>query len=64
MRLPILDAYEAPSVVRRLLGHRPGYFGDAFCQALEVALRGPSSWSVGERELFAAYVSARNDCVF
>jgi len=64
VRLEILDAYEAPSDVRRLLGHRPDVFGRAFCEALEAALRGPSRWSVGERELFAAYVSARNHCVF
>jgi hypothetical protein len=27
-------------------------------------MRGPSDWSVGEREFFAAFVSARNRCVF
>ena len=27
-------------------------------------LRGPSAWSVGERELFAAFVSALNHCHF
>jgi hypothetical protein len=28
------------------------------------ALRGPSEWSVGERELFAAYTSKLNHCRF
>jgi hypothetical protein len=50
--------------VRKLLAYRPDVFGRGFCEALESALRGPSAWSVGERELFAAYVSARNQCVF
>jgi len=27
-------------------------------------MRGPSMWSVGERELFAAFVSRLNQCVF
>jgi len=27
-------------------------------------MRGPSEWSVAERELFAAFVSSLNQCVF
>jgi len=27
-------------------------------------MRGPSEWTVGERELFAAFVSRLNQCVF
>jgi hypothetical protein len=27
-------------------------------------MRGPSPWSVGERETFAAFVSRLNQCVF
>jgi len=27
-------------------------------------MRGPSDWSVGERELFAAFVSSLNQCPF
>jgi len=27
-------------------------------------MRGPSTWSVGERELFAAFTSRLNQCVF
>jgi len=30
----------------------------------QAALRGPSSLSAAEREMIAAYVSARNDCFF
>jgi hypothetical protein len=27
-------------------------------------MRGPSQWSVGERELFAAFTSRLNQCLF
>lgn len=30
----------------------------------QAAMRGPSSLTEAERELIAAFVSARNDCVF
>jgi hypothetical protein len=46
------------------LDHRPKFFGDPFSQWTEQALRGPSEWTQGERELMAALVSARNQCVF
>jgi hypothetical protein len=55
---------EPPPDVVLTLHHRPGLFGDAFSRWVESALRGPSDWSQGERELMAALVSARNQCVF
>jgi len=50
--------------VRNVLSHRPERFGGPFGDALQEVMRGPSDWSVGERELFAAFVSARNRCLF
>jgi hypothetical protein len=50
--------------VRNVLAHRPEIFGWPFSEALQEVMRGPSDWTVGERELFAAFVSARNRCVF
>jgi hypothetical protein len=50
--------------VRRVLSHRPEIFGAPFSAALQRVMRGPSAWSAGERELFAAFVSARNQCPF
>jgi hypothetical protein len=44
--------------------YRPELFGRPFCEALSVAMRGPSSWSAAERELFAAFVSYLNQCPF
>jgi hypothetical protein len=50
--------------VRKLLLYRPALFGGAFSEALHAALRAPSPWTAGERELFAAYVSAQNRCPY
>jgi len=38
--------------------------GKPLCDLAEVLLRGPSPLSSAERELIAAYVSHRNDCLF
>jgi uncharacterized peroxidase-related enzyme len=44
---------------------RPDFFGKPFLRLGHLLLRGgPSSWSIGERELFAAAVSRANSCAF
>jgi hypothetical protein len=48
----------------KTLFYRPRYFGDHFNVLVEEVMRGPSEWTVGERELFAAFVSERNRCEF
>ena len=58
-----LMAGHAPGVVRTLL-YRKDFFGDRFSALTQQVMRGPSQWSVGEREIFAAFVSRRNQCVF
>ena len=50
--------------VARVLAYRPEMFGVPFSMCLEDVMRGPSDWSVGERELFAAFVSRTNQCPF
>jgi hypothetical protein len=53
-----------PVDVVKLFAYRPEYFGRHFCLLGHAALRGPSGWSVGERELFGAFTSRLNRCVF
>jgi hypothetical protein len=50
--------------VVRVFMYRPEFFGNAFCDLAHVILRGPSDWSVGERELFGAFTSSLNRCAF
>ena len=54
---------EPLGVVKTLL-YRPGLFGRPFSEALDQAMRGPSEWSAGERELLAAFTSLLNECHF
>jgi hypothetical protein len=53
-----------PPDVLKTLHYRPEIFGRPFSDATELALRGPSDWSAGERELFAGFVSALNQCPY
>lgn len=61
--LRLMSGRPAPDVVRTLL-YRRRYWGDRFNELLQPVMRGPSPWSVGERELFAAFVANLNRCRF
>ena len=50
--------------VVKTLHYRPELFGRPFSAAVDEAMRGPSDWSPGQRELFAAFVSVQNQCPF
>lgn len=56
-RQPVQD------VVKMML-YRPEFLGEPFGQLVQEVMRGPSAWSVAERELMAAYVSKTNECEF
>src|SRR5713101_720406 len=56
-RHPVPDA-------AKLVFYRPDFYGARMKQFTHQAMRGPSEWSVGDRELIAAYVSKLNDCAF
>ena len=58
-----LSGFRAPDVVRTLR-YRPELFGRPHSLHTHAVMRGPSEWSVGERELFAAFVSNLNQCHF
>lgn len=53
-----------PTGVLKTLYYRPEIFGRPFSDGLQLALRGDSEWSPGERELFAAFTSLLNQCLF
>ena len=52
------------SDISRVLAYRSEFFGVFYSACLQDVLRGSSEWSVGERELFAAFTSQKNQCVF
>lgn len=52
-----------PDVVRTLL-YRREFFGDHESLFIQSTLRGDSFWTVGERELFAAFTSKLEACHF
>ncbi len=58
-----LSGHEPPDIVKTQL-YRPNMFGRWASPATQDIMRGPSSWTIGERELFAAYVSRLLQCPF
>jgi hypothetical protein len=59
----LVGGRRVPDVVKTLL-YRPEFFGRPMCDWTQAVMRGPSPWSVGERELFAAFTSHLNRCRF
>ncbi|GCE15826.1 hypothetical protein KTT_56850 [Tengunoibacter tsumagoiensis] len=67
MRLHILsEIYQDSPVsdIRRTLTYRADMFGDPFSNCLQQALRGPSDWRIGERELFASFTASLLQCTY
>lgn len=60
---PLVVGADAPEILR-ILFYRPEFFGKPMGTLHQQVLRGPSEWTVGERELFAAWVSLKNNCRF
>ena len=59
----LLSRRRVPDVVKTLM-YRPELWGGPMSAWTQAVMRGPSEWSVGERELFAAFTSRLNSCVF
>lgn len=53
-RQPVLD-------VIKLVRYRPDFYGAPMQAVTHEAMRGPSAWSVGDRELMAAFVARTNE---
>ena len=56
-RQPVLD-------VIKLVKYRADFYGAPMSAVTHEAMRGPSTWSVGDRELMAAFVAKTNQCEF
>jgi uncharacterized peroxidase-related enzyme len=56
-RQPVLD-------VVKLVKYRADFYGGPMQGVTQEAMRGPSAWSVGDRELMAAFVAKTNQCEF
>ncbi len=56
-RQPVLD-------VIKLVRYRPDFYGRPMQGITQQAMRGPSAWSVGDRELMAAFIAKTNHCEF
>ena len=56
-RQPVLD-------VVKLVRYRPDFYGTPMSKVTQEAMRGPSEWSVGDRELMAAFIAYTNGCEF
>jgi AhpD family alkylhydroperoxidase len=56
-RQPVLD-------VVKLVKYRADFYGGPMQRVTHEAMRGPSAWSVGDRELMAAFVAKTNQSEF
>jgi hypothetical protein len=61
--LRVVTRKEPPDVVKTLY-YRPDFYGAQYSSLLQELMRGPGKWSVGDRELFAAFTSSLNQCPF
>jgi uncharacterized peroxidase-related enzyme len=59
----LMSGHPVPDAAK-LVFYRPDFYGARAKECTHEAMRGPSSWSVGDRELMAAYVSKVNESAF
>ena len=64
IRLIGLTSRTKPDDIARIILYRPTFFGRPYLRLMREVMRGESEWTVGERELFAAFVSRLNSCTF
>jgi len=56
-RQPVLD-------VVKVVSYRSDFYGKPMSRMTQEAMRGPSAWSVADRELMAAFIASTNQCEF
>jgi len=61
--IKLFSGYPLPDAAR-LIFYRSDFYGNPAKQFTQRAMRGQSPWSVGDRELMAAYISRLNECSF
>ena len=54
-RQPVLDAV-------KVVKYRADFYGNPMSRITQEVMRGPSAWSVGDRELMAALIAKTNEC--
>lgn len=59
----LVSRHPVPDVVKTLK-YRGDFFGSRMNKVFQEVMRGSSEWSIGDRELMAAYVSKTNECEF
>jgi uncharacterized peroxidase-related enzyme len=59
----LFSGYPIPDAAK-LVFYRPDFYGARAKEFTHESMRGPSDWSVGDRELMAAYVSKVNESAF
>jgi len=61
--IKIFSGYPVPDAAK-IVFYRPGFYGNQMKKFTHETMRGPSLWSVAERELIAAFISKLNECSF
>lgn len=56
-RQPVLD-------VIKVVKYRADFYGGPMTKVTQEAMRGPSTWSIGDRELMAAFIAKNIQCEF
>lgn len=59
----VFSGHPVPDAAK-LVFYRPGFYGDRAKTFAHEVMRGPSAWSVADRELMAAFVSKVNESAF
>jgi uncharacterized peroxidase-related enzyme len=54
-RQPVLDAV-------KVVKYRPDFYGEPMSRITQDVMRGQAAWSVGDRELMAAFIAQTNGC--